>query len=72
MQIVRPKALQADDLVAVAAMSGGPEQGEALLFARGVEAIEQVIWRATGVAGCAGSTKVDPGPTGRGSRRPPP
>jgi muramoyltetrapeptide carboxypeptidase len=42
METLRPKALRSGDLVAVAAMSGGLEQGEASLFARGVEAIEQM------------------------------
>jgi muramoyltetrapeptide carboxypeptidase len=42
MEVLRPKALQAGDLVAVAALSGGLEQGEASLFARGVEAIEKM------------------------------
>jgi len=40
--ILRPKALHAGDLVAVAALSGGLEQSEAPLFERGVEAIEQL------------------------------
>jgi muramoyltetrapeptide carboxypeptidase len=40
--IVRPKALRNRDLVAVAALSGGLEDGEASLFERGVEAIEQM------------------------------
>ncbi|HET6755210.1 MAG TPA: LD-carboxypeptidase [Jiangellaceae bacterium] len=39
--ILRPKALRPGDLVAVMALSGGLEQSEASLFARGVEAIEQ-------------------------------
>jgi muramoyltetrapeptide carboxypeptidase LdcA involved in peptidoglycan recycling len=40
--ILRPKALQAGDLVVVTALSGGLEQPETPLFARGVEAIEQM------------------------------
>ncbi len=40
--IVRPRALRTGDLVAVAALSGGLEEGEASLFERGVEAIEQM------------------------------
>jgi muramoyltetrapeptide carboxypeptidase len=40
--ILRPKALRSGDPVAVAALSGGLEQDEASLFARGVEAIEQM------------------------------
>jgi muramoyltetrapeptide carboxypeptidase LdcA involved in peptidoglycan recycling len=40
--ILRPKALRPGDLVAVAALSGGLEEGEASLFERGVEAIEQM------------------------------
>ncbi|MCI0635604.1 MAG: hypothetical protein L0206_17065 [Actinobacteria bacterium] len=40
--ILRPKALRSGDLVAVAAVSGGLEQGEASLFERGVETIEQM------------------------------
>ncbi|CAN5299860.1 LD-carboxypeptidase [soil metagenome] len=40
--ILRPKALRAGDLVAVMALSGGLEQSEESLFARGVEAIEQM------------------------------
>jgi muramoyltetrapeptide carboxypeptidase LdcA involved in peptidoglycan recycling len=40
--ILRPKSLRASDVVAVMALSGGLEQGEASLFARGVEAIEQL------------------------------
>ena len=40
--IVRPKAVGTGDLVAVAALSGGLEEGEASLFERGVEAIEQM------------------------------
>jgi muramoyltetrapeptide carboxypeptidase len=40
--ILRPNALRVGDLVAVMALSGGLEQGEASLFARGVEAIEQM------------------------------
>jgi muramoyltetrapeptide carboxypeptidase len=40
--ILRPRALREGDLVAVAALSGGLEQGEASLFERGVEAIEQM------------------------------
>src|SRR5215210_6340012 len=39
---LRPKALRAGDLVAVMALSGGLEQSEAPLLARGVEAIEQI------------------------------
>jgi muramoyltetrapeptide carboxypeptidase len=42
MQILRPKALRAGDLVAVAPLSGGLEQSEASLFERGVGAIEQM------------------------------
>ena len=38
--ILRPKALRAGDVVAVAALSGGLEEEEAALFAAGVEAIE--------------------------------
>jgi muramoyltetrapeptide carboxypeptidase len=40
--ILRPKALRSSDVVAVAALSGGLEEGEASLFERGVEAIEQM------------------------------
>ena len=40
--ILRPKAVRTGDLVAVAALSGGLEEGEASLFERGVEAIEQM------------------------------
>jgi len=40
--ILRPKAVRSGDVVAVAALSGGPEEGEASLFERGVEAIEQM------------------------------
>ena len=40
--ILRPNALRVGDLVAVMALSGGLEQCEASLFARGVEAIEQM------------------------------
>ena len=40
--ILRPKALRAGDLVAVAALSGGLEESEVSLFERGVEAIEQM------------------------------
>jgi muramoyltetrapeptide carboxypeptidase len=40
--ILRPNALRVGDLVAVAALSGGLDQDEASLFARGVEAIEQL------------------------------
>jgi muramoyltetrapeptide carboxypeptidase len=40
--ILRPKGLRAGDTVAVAPLSGGLEQDEASLFARGVEAIEQL------------------------------
>jgi muramoyltetrapeptide carboxypeptidase len=40
--IVRPKALRTRDPVAVAALSGGLEEGETSLFERGVEAIEQM------------------------------
>jgi muramoyltetrapeptide carboxypeptidase len=40
--ILRPKALRAGDLVAVMALSGGLERDETSLFARGVEAIEQM------------------------------
>ena len=40
--ILRPKALRSGDVVAVAALSGGLEQGEASLFERGVEAIERM------------------------------
>jgi muramoyltetrapeptide carboxypeptidase LdcA involved in peptidoglycan recycling len=40
--ILRPKAVRPGDLVAVAALSGGLEEGEASLFERGVEAIEQM------------------------------
>jgi muramoyltetrapeptide carboxypeptidase len=40
--ILRPKAVRTGDLVAVAALSGGLEEGEASLFERGVEAIGQM------------------------------
>jgi muramoyltetrapeptide carboxypeptidase len=40
--ILRPKALKAGDLVAVAALSGGLDQGEASLLTPGVEAIERM------------------------------
>ena len=40
--ILRPKALRSSDVVAVAALSGGLEEGEASLFEHGVEAIEQM------------------------------
>jgi muramoyltetrapeptide carboxypeptidase len=40
--IVRPKAVRTGDVVAVAALSGGLEEGEASLFERGVEAIERM------------------------------
>jgi muramoyltetrapeptide carboxypeptidase len=40
--ILRPKAVGSGDVVAVAALSGGLEEGEASLFERGVEAIEQM------------------------------
>jgi muramoyltetrapeptide carboxypeptidase LdcA involved in peptidoglycan recycling len=40
--IVRPKAVRPGDVVALAALSGGLEEGEASLFERGVEAIEQM------------------------------
>jgi muramoyltetrapeptide carboxypeptidase len=40
--ILRPKAVRPGDVVAVAALSGGLEEGEASLFERGVEAIEQM------------------------------
>jgi muramoyltetrapeptide carboxypeptidase LdcA involved in peptidoglycan recycling len=40
--ILRPNALREGDLVAVMALSGGLEPSEASLFARGVEAIEQM------------------------------
>jgi muramoyltetrapeptide carboxypeptidase len=40
--ILRPKSLRASDVVAVMALSGALEQGEASLFARGVEAIQQL------------------------------
>ena len=40
--ILRPRALRAGDLVAVAALSGGMEKDEVPLFERGVEAIEQM------------------------------
>lgn len=43
--ILRPKALRAGDLVAVAALSGGLDQSEAPLFERGVKAIEQLGFR---------------------------
>jgi len=39
---LRPKAVREGDLVAVMALSGGLEESEASLFARGVEAIEQM------------------------------
>ena len=45
--ILRPKAVRTGDLVAVAALSGGLEKGEASLFERGVEAIEQMGSRST-------------------------
>ena len=38
--ILRPKALRAGDVVAVAALSGGLDESEAEQFKRGVEAIE--------------------------------
>lgn len=40
--ILRPRALRSGDLVAVTALSGGLEQGEAPLFEGGVEAIQQM------------------------------
>jgi muramoyltetrapeptide carboxypeptidase len=40
--ILRPKALRPGDVVAVAALSAGLEAEEALLFQRGVEAIERM------------------------------
>ena len=40
--ILRPKALRAGDLVAVAVISGALDPSEASLFERGVEAIEQL------------------------------
>ena len=40
--ILRPKAVRSGDVVALAALSGGLEEGEASLFERGVEAIEQM------------------------------
>ena len=40
--ILRPKRVGSGDVVAVAALSGGLEEGEASLFERGVEAIEQM------------------------------
>ena len=40
--ILRPKAVWSGDVVAVAALSGGLEEGDASLFERGVEAIEQM------------------------------
>ncbi|MDQ1512707.1 MAG: muramoyltetrapeptide carboxypeptidase [Microbacteriaceae bacterium] len=40
--ILRPKALQLGDVVAVAALSGGLDAEEALLFQRGVEQIERM------------------------------
>jgi muramoyltetrapeptide carboxypeptidase len=40
--ILRPRALNAGDTVAVAALSGGLEEAEASLFALGVEALEQM------------------------------
>jgi len=40
--ILRPKAVRTGDLVAVAALSGGLEEGEASLFDHGVEAIEHM------------------------------
>lgn len=43
--ILRPKALRAGDLVAVAALSGGLEEGEASLFEHGVEAIQALGFR---------------------------
>jgi hypothetical protein len=39
----RPRALRAGDLVAMIALSGGLEQSEASLFARGVKAIEEMV-----------------------------
>jgi muramoyltetrapeptide carboxypeptidase LdcA involved in peptidoglycan recycling len=42
VSILRPKALRAGDVVSVMPLSGGLEQGEASLFARGVKAIEQM------------------------------
>jgi muramoyltetrapeptide carboxypeptidase len=42
VSILRPRALRAEDLVAVAALSGGLEESEAALFASGVEAIERM------------------------------
>ncbi|HYT80900.1 MAG TPA: S66 peptidase family protein [Actinomycetota bacterium] len=39
---LRPKALRASDLVAVASLSGGLEESEASLLERGVETIEQM------------------------------
>jgi muramoyltetrapeptide carboxypeptidase len=44
--ILRPRALRAGDLVAVMALSGGLEESEASLLARGVEAIEQLGFTA--------------------------
>ena len=40
--ILRPKALRAGDLIAVAALSGGLDESEAAQLARGVEAIGQM------------------------------
>jgi muramoyltetrapeptide carboxypeptidase LdcA involved in peptidoglycan recycling len=40
--ILRPKGVRSGDVVAVAALSGGLEEGEASLFERGVEAIERM------------------------------
>jgi muramoyltetrapeptide carboxypeptidase LdcA involved in peptidoglycan recycling len=40
--IMRPKAVRTGDLVSVAALSAGLEEGEASLFEHGVEAIEQM------------------------------
>jgi muramoyltetrapeptide carboxypeptidase LdcA involved in peptidoglycan recycling len=40
--ILRPKGVRSGDVVAVAALSGGLEEGDASLFERGVEAIEQM------------------------------
>jgi muramoyltetrapeptide carboxypeptidase LdcA involved in peptidoglycan recycling len=42
LSILRPKALRKGDLVAVTALSGGLDEGEASLFEHGVRAVEQM------------------------------
>jgi muramoyltetrapeptide carboxypeptidase len=42
ISILRPRALRPGDLVAVAALSSGLEEGESALFRRGVEALEEM------------------------------